>query len=82
MNKKTTYFEKLKLTDGTQYVLRLFGVTCWASCLDDKGGWFRVFGVGIGWVNKDEPMLFSERNGNTKFIKLNGKRFKFLKPYR
>ena len=82
MNKKTTYFEKLKLTDGTQYVLRLFGVTCWASWVDNKGGWFRIFGIGVCWVNKDEPILFSDRVRKTKFIKMIGKRFKFLKPYR
>lgn len=37
----------------------------------DDGGWFRLFGFGLYWkdVNKN-PLLFSERNGYVKNIRL------------
>ena len=45
--------------------------------------WFRFFkSYGIAGKNiKNHPLLFSERNGYTKSLKLFGWSFKILKPY-
>jgi hypothetical protein len=40
--------------------------------IEDDCGWFRFFGGwGLIWKNLEEhPMVFSERNGYTKFVKI------------
>jgi len=71
MNRNLTYFNKTELTDSTtQYVLRVFGVTLWASLSDDKQGWFRILGRGLMWKHEDKGLRFSERYGYTKFVKI------------
>lgn len=43
-----------------------------------KGMWFRLFGYGLHFTNS--MLLFSERNGHTKYLKLPfGFRVRFLK---
>lgn len=33
------------------------------------GGWFRIFGKGLGWKDtRRHPLLFSERNGYTRHV--------------
>lgn len=61
MNRHLTYFKTTKFEDEVQYVLRLFGVSCWASVHAKHIGWFRLFGVGFMWKNvKWKGLLFSE----------------------
>jgi hypothetical protein len=70
-NKRLTYFKKTKLSDlRNQYVLSLFGKTCWASIHYDKCSWFRLFGRGLMWKHEDQGLRFSERVGSKKYIKL------------
>lgn len=54
----------------TQLLLRLFSVTCWASSINCKGGWFRLFGYGLTWKHESEGLMFSERMGYTKYLRL------------
>jgi len=61
---------KIDSQQGTQYVLRLFGVTCWASNHHPEYGWFRVFGRGFNWKHEKRGLLFSERNGYSKYWKV------------
>lgn len=75
-------FKKNTIYEGEQYVLRLFGFTCWSSCIGYNGSWFRIFGYGISWVDNSEPLLFSQRIGEVKFLRFNGKRFHILNPRR
>jgi hypothetical protein len=71
MNKYLTYFDKMHLSDdSTQYVLRLFGVTCWASIHSKKCSWFRIFGRGLMWKHIDNGLRFSERNGYKKYLRI------------
>lgn len=51
------------------------------ACWDKNFGWFRVFGRGIAWKNLAvHPLIFSERNGYTKHLKIGKWSFKYLKP--
>lgn len=44
-------------------------------------GWFRIFGYGIGYKDlRKHNLLFSERNGITKILRLGNYSFKLLKP--
>ena len=67
---KTELQFRLKIHDGTQYKLRLFGVTCWVSNHLANAGWFRLFGRGLKWKHESLGLLFSERNGYTKYLKI------------
>jgi len=33
-------------------------------------GWFRLFGRGLKWKHESLGLLFSERNGYTKYLKI------------
>ena len=71
MNNYLTYFNKIKLTDdSTQYILRIFGVTCWVSLHSDKINWFRIFGCGLIWKHESNNLRFSERYGYKKYLKI------------
>lgn len=53
------------------YLLKVFGIEVFSSSYSNRFGWFRIFGVGL--VFKDvliHPLLFSERNGYKKYLKL------------
>ena len=69
---KSIYFNKCKVDNqqGTQYVLRLLGVTCLASNNHPEYGWFRIFGRGLNWRNEKRGLLFSEQNGHSKYWKV------------
>jgi len=79
MNIHLTYFKRTKLTEySNQYVLRLFGVSLWASVHSPKGGWFRIFGRGFMWKHKDERLRFSQRYGHKKYYKLGNWNIEYL----
>ena len=42
--------------------------------------WFRVLGWGLVWNHKNSPMLFSERIGKRKHLKIGNYRIRILKP--
>ncbi len=47
----------------------------------DSRGWFRILGWGIAFKDlRRHELLFSERNGYTKTLKLFNWSFKILKP--
>lgn len=58
------------LNAGTQYVLRIFNINLWTSWHFAKIGWFRIFGKGIKYKHITQGLLFSERYGYTKFLKI------------
>ena len=64
--------------NGRQYVFSLFGITFWVINVFPKTGWFRLFGKGIKWKHEDVGLLFSERNGYTKYIKIGKWIFSYL----
>jgi hypothetical protein len=70
-NMKPIYFNKCEIDSqqGTQYVLRLFGLTCWISNHHPEYGWFRFFGRGLNWKHKKRGLSFSEQNGHSKYWK-------------
>ena len=70
-----------KYNDGMQFKLNLLGVTLWASNHFNKSGWFRLFGIGITWKHESLGLLFSERNGYKKYLKI-GKWVIGYLPYR
>jgi hypothetical protein len=81
MNIHMTYFKRTTLTDySTQYVLRLFGINCWASVHTPKHGWLRCFGRGIIWKHKSEGLMFSQRYGYRKYYKIGNWNIEYL-PY-
>lgn len=47
-----------------------------------RGGWFRLFGYGLTWCPADQPLLFSQRVGKTKFVTVAGWRVRVLRPER
>jgi len=70
MNYKINYIKKTKFEDSTQFVLCLFGVTCWASAHSKQTSWIRLFGIGLMWKHQDKGLIFSQRYGYTKYLKL------------
>jgi len=49
-------------------------------CKYNKGGWFRIFGIGMKWKHEKLGLLFSERIGKRKYIKIGSWVFGYL-PY-
>ncbi len=43
-------------------------------------GWFRIFGIGIKWKHEKLGLLFSERIGKRKYVKIGSWIFGYL-PY-
>lgn len=70
MNPKNEIQFRLKISGGTQYYLRLLGVTIWVSNHFRNAGWFRFFGAGLKWKHQSLGLIFSERNGYVKYFKL------------
>lgn len=69
--KRFELFKFITATNGVQYSLRLFGVSCWASYVEKGFGWIRIFGAGIKWKDiTKHRLLFSERNGYTKRLQI------------
>lgn len=66
---KAIDFNKFKIDEENQYVLRFFGVVCWVSTHHSEYGWFRFFGRGLNWEHGKRGLLFSERNGYSKYCK-------------
>lgn len=67
---KGTFQFRLKIHDGTQYKFGLFGITIWISNHFSYAGWFRLFGIGVSWKHESLGLLFSQRNGYSKYIKI------------
>ena len=61
---------RIKSYDGVQYRIRLFGINVWLSNHCKKSGWFRFFGKGLKWKHESIGLLFSERNGYSKYLKI------------
>jgi len=61
---------KLEMQRERNHIFRLFGVTVWASNYHPEYGWFRIFGRGLTWKHENRGLIFSERNGYKKYIKL------------
>lgn len=55
-----------------------FDLRLWASYTSSKMGWFRIFGVGLCWKHESKGLMFSERNGYRKYIKIGKWIIKFL----
>ena len=72
---------RLKINDGIQYKLVLFGVTIWVSNHFKYFGWFRFFGKGFKWKHENQGLLFSERNKITKYIKIGKWIIRYLPTY-
>lgn len=79
INKTTHHFQDYLITSTT---IRMFGFAIWASSIDSKGGWFRLFGIGLAWKHKTEELMFSERMGYTKFIMIGDWILKPLRMHR
>jgi hypothetical protein len=58
------------LIGGKAVTVRCFGFLIWASYHSEKQGWFRLFGRGLKWKHQDQGLLFSERNGYAKFLRV------------
>ncbi len=79
---KGTYFKKHKVSHiGNQYAFYLFGICLWASFHYDKGGWIRIFNRGLSWKHKSLGLIFSERNGYTKYYRIGKWTVRILQSY-
>jgi len=68
---KPINFSKYQIYNSSkQYVLRILGFVCWTSNHCIKQGWFKIFGRGLAWRHEKKGLLFSERNGYTKYWKV------------
>ncbi len=47
-------------------------------CKTKNTGWFRIFGIGIRWEHEKVGLLFSERIGKGKHIKIGSWRYGYL----
>ena len=47
---------------------------------ENNAGWIRIFGIGIKWKHEKHGLLFSERIGKRKYIKIGDWIFGYL-PY-
>ena len=61
---------RLEMEQEKHLLFRFLGVTVWASTYHPEYGWFRIFGRGLTWKHENRGLIFSERNGYKKYIKL------------
>ena len=61
---------KDKILGATQYTLKILRVRVLIINLAKKWGWFRLFGRGVKWKHEEQGLMFSERNGYTKYLKI------------
>ena len=64
--------------ESKQFNFKVFGINIWASHHSKKQGWLRIFGKGIKWKHKSVGLIFSERNGYTKYFKIGNYIFGYL----
>lgn len=57
-----------KISDGIQISVTFFGVSVFVISIHKVKGWFRVFGYGLSWKNKNLWLSFSERYGHSDYI--------------
>jgi len=67
---KNQFQFRLKIPEGTQYRLTLFGVAIWVSSHFNTQGWARLFGRGLKWKHESLGLMFSQRAGLTKYVKI------------
>ena len=67
--KKTTIFTRKRFGEKhiVAYILK---VPVWMSVRSKTYGWFRLFGRGIKWKHESEGLIFSEREGYRKYLKI------------
>ena len=53
-----------------EYVLQIAGIRFGEGVYNPKFGWLRIFGRGLQWKHESRGLLFSERNGYRKYIKI------------
>lgn len=60
--------------------ISLFGIDVFCCYYSNKLGWFRIFGKGLSWKEiSKHPLLFSERYGYKKTLKIGNWVFGLLK---
>jgi len=58
---------------------RLFQTPVLCGVFDKELGWFRVFGIGVSWKDVNQHgLMFSERYGHRKHIRIGSYVFRFL----
>lgn len=55
---------------GSQFILEFFNQRWFIGQHHPEYGWFRIFGVGLKWKHKKRGLLFSERIGKRKYVKI------------
>ena len=74
-------FKIIKIDNSSrQYILRIFNLCLF--CLSKSNGfyWFRLFGIGLKFKDiTKHNLLFSERNGFKKHLKINNWIIGYLK---
>ena len=60
------------------YVILKYVVIC--KYAKNNAGWIRIFGIGIKWKHEKIGLIFSERIGKRKYIKIGSWVFGYL-PY-
>jgi len=75
--------KKIVLSDGVQYIFRIFKFNIFMLYLADYMGWFRLFGAGFLWKNTCKcNLLFSERNKFVKGIRIGKWYIRKIKNYK
>lgn len=67
---KIRYQFGLKLSGGTQSLIDVNNTSIWLSYNSRYASFFRLFGRGLRWKHEKLGLLFSERNGYRKYIKI------------
>ena len=60
--------------------INIFSKSVFISAHSKKQGWFRIFGIGMTWKHQSVGLLFSERCGNTRYLKIGNWILKYLPP--
>ncbi len=70
----------MKYLNKNNYSLELFGINIFSMYYDDRFGWFRLLGKGLKFKDVTvHNLIFSERNGYKKFIKIKNWIISYLK---
>ena len=65
---------------GKDWSIKIFKYRIFTIYFGNRIGWFRLFGVGMKWKDlRKHDLLFSERNGYTKYIRIRNWTFGYLK---
>lgn len=58
---------KIDQQKGTQYRLLILDVTFWISNHHPEYGWFRIFGIGLNWIDEKRGIKFKFKIGKWRF---------------